>query len=252
MMNDNLPRPEPVATPIRFLPSCVAAGAWQMAADEVMLHAAAAGQASLRLYAWSEPTVSLGYFQSHTTRNPELSRLPFVRRPTGGMTLVHHHEITYALALPPALAPAPGPRWLEQVHQVIAAALADQHVATTLAAAASPLEESSLCFLHLTPGDLTIGPAKVVGSAQRRQRGALLQHGAILLDTSPFTPMLPGLRALTTRTVDADAFAKRFADRLATFLAQPMNVADWAEVERRQIDQLALHKYRSATWNEKR
>ena len=47
-----------------------------------------------------------------------------------------------------------------------------------------------LCFQHLTPGDLLLQGAKVVGSAQRRHRGALLQHGGILLAASPHAPEL--------------------------------------------------------------
>src|SRR5437588_9911435 len=86
----------------RLLPYAVADGAHNMAADEVLLEGASAGVASLRFYGWSEPTLSLGYFQSAAVRrtDPRLAALPYVRRPTGGMTLVHHHELTSALALP--------------------------------------------------------------------------------------------------------------------------------------------------------
>src|SRR5947207_4428455 len=100
-----------------------------MAADEALLQSALAGKPSLRLYGWSEPTVSLGYFQPEAVRreDPRLAQLPYVRRPSGGGTLVHHHEVTYALALPP------GPNWqsgagkhlqfwLWRMHEIIAAA----------------------------------------------------------------------------------------------------------------------------------
>ena len=50
-----------------------------------------------------------------------------------------------------------------------------------------------LCFLHQTPADLAVGGSKVVGSARRRMRGALLQHGSVLLDRSEFAPSLPGV-----------------------------------------------------------
>ena len=87
---------------VRLLPFAEAGGAHNMAADETLLEAAGAGQASLRFYGWSAPTVSLGYFQPHNVHisDPLLANLPYVRRPTGGATLVHHHEMTYALALP--------------------------------------------------------------------------------------------------------------------------------------------------------
>ncbi|GAB4132414.1 MAG: hypothetical protein Kow0040_13110 [Thermogutta sp.] len=59
-----------------------------------------------------------------------------------------------------------------------------------------------LCFLRRSPGDILVKSAdgafetKIVGSAQRRERGAVLQHGSILFAQSPFTPELPGLREL--------------------------------------------------------
>ena len=88
---------------IRLLPFAIADGVTNMAADEVMLRSAADGIASLRFYGWAQATVSLGYFQSHVANraDPKLGALPWVRRPSGGATLVHHHALTYALALPP-------------------------------------------------------------------------------------------------------------------------------------------------------
>ncbi len=41
----------------RLLPTAVAPGPWNMAADDVLLASAAAGVASLRFYGWWEPTL---------------------------------------------------------------------------------------------------------------------------------------------------------------------------------------------------
>src|SRR5262245_11340430 len=103
-----------------------------MAADETLLEAALRGAASLRFYGWTEATLSLGYFQPERLRRGDdrLARLPFVRRPSGGNTLVHHNEVTYALALPAGppwqAGPCRGTAWLCRMHTVIAAALADR------------------------------------------------------------------------------------------------------------------------------
>src|SRR5579859_6210376 len=112
----------------RLLPFRTADGPHNMAADEVLLEAAVKGSASLRFYTWSDATISLGYFQPERLRREEtpLAGRPFVRRPSGGMTLIHHHELTYALALP-AGAPwqkAGDKPWLCRMHAIIAAALA--------------------------------------------------------------------------------------------------------------------------------
>src|SRR6516162_8786037 len=171
-----------------------------MAHDEALLETAVGGTASLRLYGWTEATLSLGYFQPAALReaDPLLAPLPFVRRCTGGETLVHHHELTYALALPPGGERQPRNRtWLCRLHGIIKDALAALGVTVRACCAGEEKKLGDvLCFLHQTPGDLLCAGAKVVGSAQRKQRGALLQHGAILLAQSPHTPSLPGLREL--------------------------------------------------------
>jgi lipoate-protein ligase A len=220
------------------------------------LEAAAAGVASLRFYGWSEATLSLGYFQPERLRHSDerLAALPLVRRPSGGDALVHHHEVTYALALP-AGPPWHGPEpWPRRMHRILAAALAELGVTAELY---QPPPQPSpfagvLCFHHWTAGDLIVHNAKVVGSAQRRQRGAVLQHGAVLLAQSEHTPSLPGILELTGRRLSAEeacgAIRKQFIRATAWALAS----TDWNEDERRRIEERAAEKYGSDRWNRKR
>jgi lipoyl(octanoyl) transferase len=227
-----------------------------MAMDEALLTSAVDGTASLRLYGWIEPTVSLGYFQPaevHDT-DPLLAALPFVRRCTGGETLVHHHELTYALALPAGSEWKSRARpWLCRLHDVIAASLTALGVDGVSCAGSEKRLGEGLCFLHPAPGDLVCGEAKVVGSAQRKQRGALLQHGAILLARSRFTPALPGLQELT-------GFDPRRIEELKTALLDSfshetgwrLEPTDWSAAERATAAALAETKYRQASWNRKR
>src|SRR5262245_37769230 len=168
-------------------------GPANMAADEVLLRSAANGQASLRFYGWTEPTLSLGYFQPAARRleDPLLRDLPFVRRPTGGEALVHHHELTYCLAVPSQQA-RPSLPWLA-MHEVIVAALAELGITARprITPPPGPLPEAErgrkttcappllagegaggrglsrpfsgfLCFKHITAGDLIVNGAKVV------------------------------------------------------------------------------------------
>jgi lipoyl(octanoyl) transferase len=240
----------------RLLPFATCNGPANMANDETLLTTAGCGSASFRLYAWSEPTLSLGYFQPTALRetDPLLAALPFVRRCTGGETLVHHHELTYALALPPDSEwQARARPWLCRMHDVITIALAELGVSNISCPAGEKKLGKVLCFLHQVPGDLICGGAKVVGSAQRKQRGALLQHGAILLAQSPYTPALPGLQELAgfdprrldeLRTALLDAFSNETGWRL-----EP---ADWTATERATAAELADTKYRQASWNRKR
>jgi len=200
--------------------------------------------------------VNLGYFQSAALRDtdPLLAALAFVRRCTGGETLVHHHELTYALALPsrPEWQSRRRP-WLCRMHDIIAAALTALGIGGVSCAGTEKRLGDTLCFLHPTPGDLMCGAAKVVGSAQRKQRGALLQHGAILLARSPYTPALPGLQELA-------GFDPRGIEELKTALLDTfthetgwqLEPAEWSAAERATAATLAETKYRLANWNRKR
>jgi len=238
----------------RLLPYSVADGPTNMATDEALLQSAQKGLATLRFYAWSPPTLSLGYFQSENPRNtdPLLASLPFVRRPSGGDTLVHDHEVTYALALPPGPWQQ-GQRWIVRMHEIIATALATLGVTSQLCEAGIPATPpNQLCFHHFTAGDLLVNGAKVVGSAQRKQRGALLQHGGILLARSPHTPTLPGLLELTGRPFKApdvvQAVQSFFAGSTGATLMEQVLSAE----EQAVIAELKTKKYESSAWNLKR
>ena len=242
---------------IRFLPLIEQSGPWQMAADEAMLATAAShGVATLRFYRWSEPTLSLGYFQPHARRMefPLLRSLPLLRRATGGATLVHDQEITYALALPatPAWQPL-GPRWIKQVHQIIAASLADLGIQTQLVGDHAEQKLGPfLCFLHQTPGDILYGSSKVVGSARRKQRGALLQHGGILLAKSKFTPELPGIFDLAVQQFDSETIIESIVRRCAREMTSNLEPDDWTDEERVHTAKMMTERYANPAWNEKR
>ncbi|SRR5579875_401989 len=240
----------------RLLPFHVAEGAWNMAADEILLQAAAAGTASFRLYGWSQPTLSLGYFQSSVASRayPRLGELAWVRRPSGGAALVHHREVTYALALPPG---APwqksGESWLRRMHVFLAEALASLGVTARLCGEGEEKKiDDVLCFLHQTPGDLLLDNAKIVGSAQRKQRGALMQHGSILLAASPWTPQLPGIRELADANLSVKTLGAAVVEQLAKQTGWHLIASEWTPQERQCISELAASKYTQAAWNSKR
>src|SRR5262249_25728416 len=205
------------------------------------------GTASLRFYGWSPPTLSLGYFQSTSIRHddPLLAALPFVRRPSGGDTLVHDSELTYAIALPPGPPwQARAGSWLGRMHAIIAAALNTLGVPTRPHEPSAPYRsDGPLCFHHFTPGDLLFSKDKIVGSAQRKHRGSLLQHGAILLARSAHAPTLPGIYEVTGQALDIEpiqaSICRAFMDRTGWQLTS----ADWSKRERDLIDELTAGKY---------
>jgi lipoyl(octanoyl) transferase len=241
---------------VRLLPFESLPGPANMAADEVLLEAAEAGVASLRFYGWAEPTLSLGYFQPSGDRlaDPLLAGLPWVRRATGGAALVHHHEVTYALALPAGRPwQAAGESWVCRFHHLITAALTPTGAKTRAVVCGEEKRLGPvLCFLHQTPGDLLAESAKVVGSAQRKRKGALLQHGGILLARSEFAPQLPGLAELAGVRFTAGDVAKLVADGFAADTGWELVPGEWSADESARRAALVSQKYARPEWNEKR
>jgi lipoate-protein ligase A len=172
----------------RLLLSPPRSGAANMAMDDaLMTRARRTGERVLRVYTWSEPTLSLGRHQAARERiDPDVARalgVSLVRRPTGGRALLHHREVTYSVTAP--LARDESVRaWYEATNAVLLRALRALGVRAESAAAdgRTPLPASASCFVRPDDGEITVGGRKLVGSALLRQKDALLQHGSILID----------------------------------------------------------------------
>jgi lipoate-protein ligase A len=240
---------------LRVFPTASLDGPTQMARDEAMMLSSERGRASFRFYTWSEPTLSLGYFQSASERldDPLLSQLPFVRRPSGGGAIVHDHELTYALALPAGKEWQSDEIWTCRFHHLLVRAF------RKLGIESRPVicgEEKKLgpflCFQHHTPGDLVIGTDKIVGSAQRRPRGGTIQHGSILLNRSDFAPSLPGITDLTGVSLDSMLLQATILAELQADTGWIFEGFNWTESELREVDRILREKYSAKEWNEKR
>ena len=178
---------------LRWIVEGPADGPCNMARDEAILLAVSAANApaTLRFYRWSPPTISLGYFQSYAdyaALPPPAGALPVVRRLTGGGAILHDIELTYSLTLPLGhpLLPACGPSGLyDVVHQAFARLLGRWGVPITSAtheARTSSHRGPFFCFERHSRYDLLADGRKIMGSAQRRARTAVLQHGSLILE----------------------------------------------------------------------
>ena len=159
---------------------------WQnMALDQALLERASAGERWLRLYRWSPHCLSFGRHEPALRRYDrariEARRLEVVRRPSGGRAVWHAEELTYAVAAPvDALG---GLRQAyEEIHRMLLAAVRLIGVRAEMAptSRARPLDAGA-CFAFPAGGEITFGGRKLVGSAQVRENGGLLQHGSLLL-----------------------------------------------------------------------
>lgn len=198
------------ATPWCVFSLLAGAGPEHMATDGALLAAAAqeAIPPTLRFYTWSPPAVSLGRFQRPAGINLDYATArgwDIVRRPTGGRGVLHQHELTYAIVLPPSVVHGVGVRssyavltglleaglgaLLGRVEWNAERETANEPTSRAAGAAAPGCAARTLhqpnCFALPAECDTLVGGRKLVGSAQVRRGGALLQHGAILLDAEP-------------------------------------------------------------------
>lgn len=259
-----------------------AAGAWNMAVDEVLLESALRDNiATLRFYQWQEPTLSLGYFQNYSDRTGHLSSssLPCVRRHSGGGALVHHHELTYALALPASAVPPSGPTALytaahEAIIEVLRGFAGPEHSSSRLKLCSRPTkrsasEEPFLCFQRRTEGDLLVCPSppeasrphsgshsatdhKVGGSAQRKSRGALLQHGGLLLGQSEYAPELPGLLETLGTSAAPATIAQCMSESLFDRLSLSPSESSLKATETAQAQQILASRFDLEDWTHRR
>jgi lipoate-protein ligase A len=246
----------------RLIVDSAQAGAWNMAVDEMLLNRAAGEAAwSLRFYTWSEPTLSLGYFQSHRARESHRpsARCAFVRRPSGGGAILHDQELTYCLVAP---ASHPLARDANRLYRAVHAAFVDALASLGIPAQMyeqhggperpGPGAEPFLCFQRRSPGDLVVGPNKIAGSAQRRRGMAVLQHGSFLLRRSPAAPELPGLEDLYPCGLQPDQWQSVLSAQLSQCLEFDLRPRVLSEHELVEAKQLEREKHSSRPWRERR
>jgi lipoate-protein ligase A len=259
----------------RLLLDPPAAGAWNMAVDEVLLEGAAAGTAppTLRFYAWAPACLSLGYFQPFEVVDVAGCRslgVDVVRRPTGGRAILHDRELTYSVALPLKLL-GDGGAVLSSYHRVSLALerglnrLGAPVVLAPESAAQPDPDRGPVCFDRPSAHEILLDGRKLVGSAQVRRATAILQHGSILIEPridrllaclrlpdGPAGRIEDGIAGLAevgdfepARIAGAlaDAFAEEFG-------ANPV-VSRLRPDERRAAEDLAGSKYQSVAWTER-
>ncbi len=243
-----------------------------MAIDQAILESEYPGP-TLRFYGWSAPTLSLGYFQklADRERHKESAELTLVRRSTGGGAIVHDRELTYSVVLP-----CQSQRELfqsasnlgailelyESVHQSVIDTLGEFGVHATLHKDSLASENSNillsepepfLCFQRRSEWDLTVSGYKVVGSAQRRVRGKILQHGSLLLGASCFAPQLPGVSEfdrvqLATEKMAPEKVAAHLMKKLGTKLGVHWSAETLSSEEQELSKVIRKSRFADPTW----
>jgi len=239
--------------------------------DALLANARETGRELIRLYSWSRPTVSFGRNERVEGRfSPErlvTAGITPVRRRTGGRALLHHRELTYAIA-----GEIPAGESLtvtfKRVQDLLVDALRVMGVGAEVAGKGkrgSTLAESP-CFAEPSPGELVVDGRKLVAGAQWREGNWYLQHGSILIDDdqgrireglvdarSFVSPPAPAtLRGLLGRVPDIEELAEAVEEALARRGATgPIRTEPKHLVGDSDIDRLAAH-YRDPVWTWRR
>lgn len=192
----------PLAKQWQFLLTPPLAGTVNMAVDMAMMNRARdTGCAVCRVYTWAAPTVSFGRNQAargwYDPAAIASRGFEVVRRPTGGRAILHHREITYSVAAPATVSLREA---YARINALLLSALMQLGVPAEVAEPGGRARrpDAAPCFEAPSAGEMTAGGGKLVGSAQWREEGALLQHGSILVEDDQrelaslaFTPTPP-------------------------------------------------------------
>jgi lipoate-protein ligase A len=175
-------------SPWRLLLAAPRTGAENMARDTALqARAARTGETVFSVYSWSRPTLSFGRNQPasglYALEKLRAAGIDVVRRPTGGRAILHHHEVTYSVTAPVEDA-APLRETYSRINQILQSGLSRLGVAVVPATPSERAAAPSVrpCFETPAEGELVVKGSKLVGSAQYRDDGALLQHGSILVN----------------------------------------------------------------------
>lgn len=259
-----------------------APGAWNMAVDEAILNAATQGDVppTLRLYAWDPACLSLGYAQPISDvdeKRLEEFGWDMVRRPTGGRAILHTDELTYSVC-GPEHEPVLSGDILSSYKRLSAAILAAlEHIGVGVQALPqekNPVSKTPepVCFEIPSNYEITANGKKLVGSAQARRQGGVLQHGTLplygdlarivqvlrfpnpvsraqaaerLLDRA--TTIQTALGRLVDWQLAADSFIRAFSETLKLELLP----GSLTEAEQLLAQQLLEEKYANPSWIKK-
>lgn len=140
-----------------------------------------------RLYGWKPACVSLGRNQKDDFLDYEFLKsknIDVVRRLTGGRALLHDNEITYSFICPESF--LQNGSHIVSSYKEISQILIDKFKKLGIDldfGASKPIKTGfDYCMLISTGADLCYKEKKLIGSAQCRSHGYILQHGSILYD----------------------------------------------------------------------
>ena len=247
-------------------------GATNMAIDEAILRGVADGSSppTLRFFAWRPACLSLGQAQPAGDVDFDACRalgVDVVRRPTGGRAILHVDELTYSVAAPESEARVQG-GIVESYRRLSEGLLAGlSRIGLPVQQVERPdnhdRDQGPVCFEVPSNYEIVFDGHKLVGSAQVRKNGVVLQHGSLplvgdiaricdVLATKPDRERVRA-RAITVeraigRAVTFDSAARSMAEGFASLLNLRLEPGDLTPPERVWAEELRRDKYASDAW----
>jgi lipoate-protein ligase A len=211
-----------------------------MALDEAILEALIAGDAppTLRFYGWSEPAVTIGRLQKISSV-PEGWAPTVIRRPTGGRAVAHGSDLTFSLVVGAATLGAKIGESYRLVGEAVADALTSLGVPAEFCRNRTAPEAVRMignCFDLSLEYELAVNGEKVLGSAQVRRAGAVLQQNSLAPPANGDWPDRDDIVA---------AIIREFRGKFSSELYQ----GEISEIELQIARQLADNKYVADGWN---
>ncbi|WP_315788562.1 biotin/lipoate A/B protein ligase family protein [Fischerella sp. JS2] len=230
----------------RLIPLLEASGNIQMAIDHWLLEQHLSGQhpPSLRFYTWSPVTISLGYHQHKYPQHWQNltwqgQKVDLVRRSTGGRAVLHQGDLTYAVVT----SGLSGSRIeaYQKICEFLIQGWRQLGIDLHYGSAGRGYIHNPDCFSTATSADLiTQDGYKLIGSAQLRRGGAILQHGSMRLqpDIDLFTKVFGAKSFSSVQILHNLSIDKIIAVLLATasdcfdiqFAVQPFSEDEWQAI----------------------
>ncbi len=259
---------------IRIILDRSASGCENMARDEALfLLSGSLETPVLRLYNFHPPCISIGRSQQYPgcldIGKCVQRGIDVVRRPTGGLSILHMNDFTYSMVLP-LLSGSDGfdMASFSLISQGIVIALENLGVkAEVVRRENESARRGQWCFTGMFGIDIEWNGKKICGSAQRSSRNAVLQHGTILISR----PVV-SVRDLVSEGRTQEPFDIDFESHFITLVEAGADRWDYESVSEAfilgfsdslqaevQIDKfrpdevslserLCRHKYRSDSW----
>jgi lipoate-protein ligase A len=266
----------------RFLDTGFLTGFENMAIDEAVFTSCQEKKSppTIRIYGWTPPAVSLGYFQKAVNAVDleacKRNGIDVVRRLSGGRAVLHHHELTYSVICREGTPPL-GSSVLETyktiseclISTLKGLALQVQWVASREKhSAVKEKDKTASCFSSPSLYEITVERKKICGSAQKRGDGVLLQHGSLLIDYDPQLladvllsrkneeAFLTEIRSSTTainrhlsQKIDFDQLKKLVFNSFEDQLKISLSPGEFSDYESQLKDTLLKEKYSNDAWN---